>query len=68
MCALSAWHVASRPTPARGAFEPAGRALTTSEEMASTVPGTALAPLTEEWQRLNQDLDNTTQFLLATLP
>jgi len=36
--------------------------------MASTVPGTALAPLTEEWQRLNQDLDNTTQFLLATLP
>jgi hypothetical protein len=36
--------------------------------MARTMPAAALAPLTEEWQRLNQDVDATAAFLLATLP
>jgi hypothetical protein len=67
-CAVWAWHLASKPPPARGAFERAGTALATSEEMARAVPATAVAPLIEEWQRLNQDLDNTAQFLVATLP
>jgi hypothetical protein len=58
----------SKSAAAQSAFERAGATLATSEEMALAVPGAAVAPLTQEWQRLNQDLDNTTQFLLATLP
>jgi hypothetical protein len=60
--------MASRPAAAQSAFERAGTTLAASEEMAWTAPATAVAPLTEEWQRLNQDLDNTAQFLLAALP
>jgi hypothetical protein len=66
--ALWTWHVASKPAPARTAFESAGTALATSEAMARAVPDTALAPLNDEWQRVNQDLHNTADFLLATLP
>ena len=36
--------------------------------MASAVPSTMLAPLADELKRLNQDLDNTAQYLLASLP
>jgi hypothetical protein len=68
VCAVWAWHFGSRPAAPHIAFERAGSALATSREMARAVPGAALAPLTQEWQRLNQDLDNTTQFLLAALP
>ena len=68
VCALWAWHAASVRTPSRSAFESASTALAASGEMARAVPGTALAPLNEEWQRLNQDLDNTARFLLAALP
>ena len=67
-CALWAWHMASKPAAAQSAFERASTTLAASEEMAWTAPGTAVAPLTEEWQRLNQDRDNTAQFLLASLP
>ena len=63
-----AWHLGLRPAPTPSAFERAGTALATSREMARAVPATALAPLNEEWRRLNQDLDNTAQFLLASLP
>ena len=67
-CVVWAWHMGSKPAPAQSTFERAGTALATGEEMALAVPGAAVAPLTQEWQRLNQDLDNTTEFLLATLP
>jgi hypothetical protein len=67
-CAAWAWHLGPNSAPPQSAFERAGMALATGQEMARAVPVTALAPLTEEWQRLNQDLDNTAQFLLATLP
>lgn len=68
VCALLAWYNASVRTPSRTAFAHAGTALTTSGEIARTAPATALAPLTEEWQRLHQDLDKTAEFLLAALP
>jgi hypothetical protein len=68
VCVVLTWQFSSRPTTTGSALEHAGVALATSREMARTVPVTALAPLTQEWQRLNQDLDNTTQFLLAALP
>jgi hypothetical protein len=62
------WHTNFRAGQSRSAFERAGLALAASREVAQAAPVTALAPLTEEWQRLNQDLDNTAQFLLAALP
>ena len=68
VCALCVWHFTSVRSPSRNAFETASTALAAGGEMARAVPGTALAPLTEEWQRVNQDLDNTAQFLLAALP
>jgi hypothetical protein len=36
--------------------------------MARAVPSAVVAPLTDELQKLNQDLNNTAQFLLASLP
>jgi hypothetical protein len=68
VCALWAWHVVSVQAPARSALARASTALAASGEIARMVPTTALAPLTEEWQRLNQDLNNTAEFLLAALP
>jgi hypothetical protein len=46
----------------------ASTALHLSGEMAKTVPSAVVAPLTDELQKLNQDLNNTAQFLLASLP
>ncbi len=37
-------------------------------EMVQTMPSAMVAPLSDELARLNQDLDKTAQFLLATLP
>jgi hypothetical protein len=68
LCAFWVWHRASAPAPSRSALESASMALAASGEIVQAAPGTAMGPLTEEWQRLNKDLDNTAQFLLATLP
>ena len=43
-------------------------ALEIGGQMTLAVPSAMVAPLTEELQRLNRDLDNTTKFLLASLP
>jgi hypothetical protein len=67
-CALWAWHAGSRTALPPSGLERASAALATSQKMAQAAPVAALAPLTEEWQRLNRDLDNTAQFLLAALP
>jgi hypothetical protein len=32
------------------------------------MPSQMVAPLSEEWERLNGDLDRTQEFLLASLP
>jgi hypothetical protein len=68
ICLLLVRHNASPPTPSPGALQSASAVLMASGQIAHAAPASALAPLTEEWQRLNQDLDNTAQFLLATLP
>ncbi|HVM46637.1 MAG TPA: hypothetical protein VMU04_01350 [Candidatus Acidoferrum sp.] len=65
--AIWAWHLASRPAP-QVALDRIGAALGTSEEIVSAAPDSTLAPLTLEWQRLNQDLTNGAQFVLAALP
>jgi hypothetical protein len=68
VCALCVWHFTSARTPSRAVIAHASTALATGGEILRMVPATALGPLTEEWQRLHQDLNNTAEFLLATLP
>ncbi len=68
VCALLAWHVASVRAPSRTVLSHATTVLVTSGEITRRVPATALSPLTQEWQRLHQDLDRTAELLLATLP
>lgn len=56
------------PIQATHPLTDATTALRVSGEMARAVPSAVVSPLTDELQRLNQDLDNTAQFLLASLP
>jgi hypothetical protein len=39
-----------------------------SEKMPNTVPLAMLAPLSDEWARVDRDLQETTQVLLASFP
>jgi hypothetical protein len=39
-----------------------------SDEMARSMPSVIIAPLTKELQLMNQDLESTAEFLLASLP
>ncbi len=58
------------PPPARGthSLAAATTALEMSGQLAQTVPSAVVAPLSDELERLNRDLDNTAQFILASLP
>ena len=55
----------SQSTQSLGA---ATTALEMSGQLAQTVPSAVVAPLSDELARLNRDLDNTAQFILASLP
>jgi hypothetical protein len=60
-----------RPTPAPDSqpwSAPLAITMETGQRFATTMPATAASPLTDEWQRLNQDLTHATDFLLASLP
>ena len=52
----------------RNGLAPAAAALELGQQVTQRMPAEMVAPLSEEWQRLNQDLDRTKQFLLASLP
>ena len=56
--------------PAQGtqSLAAATTALEMSGQLAQTVPSAVVAPLSDELARLNRDLDNTAQFILASLP
>lgn len=56
------------PTPKPSPVAPAALALKTGTDIAHSGPSTLLSPLSDELQRLKQDLDNTAQFILASLP
>ena len=38
------------------------------DQMVRTMPSAVVAPLSDELERLNRDLDKTAKFLLASLP
>jgi hypothetical protein len=70
---LAGFWLVIRPTgdPKSPAFVPLAAASTALElphQIARTVPAGVLAPLSEEMDRVNQDLDRTKQFLIASLP
>lgn len=68
---LALWWLAPTAHSPQGpetVLAPAGLALETSQTMAQSIPSMVIAPLSQEWQRLNRDLDNTAQFVLASLP
>ena len=56
------------PAQGRTSLAAATSALEMSSQLAQTVPSAVVAPLSDELERLNRDLDNTAQFILASLP
>lgn len=69
---LVAWHVqrgqVRPPAPDPQSLAAATAALEMGGQMAQAMPSAVVAPLAAELERLNQDLNNTAQFLLASLP
>jgi hypothetical protein len=61
----------ARPRPAPPGHAPLDGPLTVlemSETMSADVPSMMMAPLSNEWARVNHDVQGTTQILLASLP
>jgi hypothetical protein len=61
----------SRPVPIHEMDEQAFDAAATALEMGNkigTVPSMAVEPVSDELDRLNQDISNTAQFVLASIP
>jgi hypothetical protein len=69
---LAIWWVAygpvKPPTQDTHSLAAATTALDLGGEMARAVPSVVITPLSNELDRLNRDLNNTAQFLLASLP
>lgn len=64
-------HPAAGPEPRPASPELLGApavALELPHQIARTVPAEMLAPLSEELDRVNRDLDRTKEFLIASLP
>ena len=56
------------PAPNPQSLAAATTALEMGGQMAQAMPSAVVAPLVAELERLSRDLDNTAQFLLASLP
>jgi hypothetical protein len=52
----------------REGLAPAAVALELGQQLTQRVPAEMVAPLSQEWERLNGDFDRAQQFLLASLP
>ena len=69
---LIAWHVqrgqVRQPAPDAQSLATATTALEMGGQMAQAMPSAVVAPLAIELERVSRDLDNTAQFLLASLP
>ncbi|HWW01364.1 MAG TPA: hypothetical protein VNZ64_16830 [Candidatus Acidoferrum sp.] len=57
-----------RPATEREGLGRAVAVLELGERVTQRMPSQMVAPLSEEWQRLNGDFDRTQEFLLASLP
>ena len=73
---LGLWYALRQPalapvrTPVQNAqpLVAAATALEMGDLMARTIPSAVLSPLSDEWERVSRDMNNTAQFLLASLP
>ena len=66
---LVAWHsLQQSQTQEKPSLSAAASALEVGGQMARAVPSAVVAPLSQELQGLNQDLDNAAQYLLASMP
>jgi hypothetical protein len=69
---LVVWHAQRSPVrssaPNPQSLAAATTALEIGGQMAQAMPSAMVAPLADELARLNRDLNNTAQFLLASLP
>jgi hypothetical protein len=72
LAVLVVWYVARSPLPSRAqdtqSLAAATTALDLSGQVARAVPSAVVAPLADELDKVNRDLDNTAQFILASLP
>jgi hypothetical protein len=72
--AVAGWQLWLKPTKdaaaasERQSLSAAAQVLEASGEMGRQVPAAALAPLSGELERINLDLDNAAQFVIASLP
>lgn len=62
------WVVSRSPRTAAPDLRAAGSMLEAGPALAQYLPESVLMPLSEEWASLDHDLDDTAEFLLATLP
>ena len=63
------WATLHRPTPpGRESLDGALMVLEVSEQMPNTMPKMVMAPLSDEWARVDHDVQDTTQVLLASFP
>jgi hypothetical protein len=69
---LVAWYAqrgpARPPTRDSQSLAAATSALEMGGQMAQALPSAVVAPLADELEKVHQDLDNTAEFLLASLP
>jgi hypothetical protein len=68
--ALGVWAALKPPAPAPNPapFAAVSTTLEMGNNMPQTLPPALVAPLSEELDRLNRDLNNTAEFLLASVP
>jgi len=63
------WATFHRPTPpGRQSLDGAFMVLEVSEQMPNTMPKMVMEPLSDEWARVDQDVQDTTHVLLASFP
>jgi len=69
LVAVWALHSPVRQPPAnKQTLAAATTALQVGDQMVRAMPSAVVAPLSDELERITRDLDNTAQFLLASLP
>jgi hypothetical protein len=62
-------HYSESPTTSNNQSLPEiSSAFVTSQELMDSLPSVTVGPLSDELDKVNQDLDRTAEFLLATLP
>jgi hypothetical protein len=72
LAVLVVWYVqrglVRPPAPDRQSLATATSALEMGGQIAQAMPASVVAPLAAELEKVSQDVDNTAQFLMASLP